>query len=61
MIARGFILLGFRPSGMRTGHGSLEEGGHTSSLREVRMRKITGERNIPSHLLLPIRGHQCII
>jgi hypothetical protein len=44
MIARGFILLGFRPSGMRTGHGSLEEGGHTSSLREVRMRKITGER-----------------
>jgi hypothetical protein len=32
MIARGLILLGFRPSGMRTGQESLKEGGHTSSL-----------------------------
>lgn len=32
MVARGLILLGFRPSGMRTGQESLEEGGHTSSL-----------------------------
>jgi hypothetical protein len=32
MIARGLILLGFRPSGMRTGQESLEEEGHTSSL-----------------------------
>ena len=32
MIARGLILLGFRPSGMRTGQESLEEGGHTSGL-----------------------------
>jgi hypothetical protein len=32
MVARGLILLGFRPSSMRTGQESLEEGGHTSSL-----------------------------
>jgi hypothetical protein len=32
MIARGLILLGFRPSGMRTGHESLEEGVPTSGL-----------------------------
>jgi hypothetical protein len=32
MIARGLILLGFKPSGMRTGQESLEEGEHTSSL-----------------------------
>jgi hypothetical protein len=32
MIAGGLILLGFRPSGMRTGQESLEEEGHTSTL-----------------------------
>lgn len=32
MIARGLVLLGFRPSGVRTGQKSLGEGGHTSSL-----------------------------
>jgi hypothetical protein len=32
MIARGLVLLGFRPSGMRTGQESLEEEGHTSTL-----------------------------
>lgn len=32
MIARGLVLLRFRPSGVRTGQKSLREGGHTSSL-----------------------------
>jgi hypothetical protein len=32
MIAGGLILLSFRPSGVRIGQKSLEEGGHTSSL-----------------------------
>jgi hypothetical protein len=61
MIARGLILLGFRPSGVRTGHGLLEGGGHTSSLWDGEREKLRIKGSVPSHLLLPILGYQCVI
>jgi hypothetical protein len=39
MIARGFILLGFRPPGMRTRHGSLREDDALLAFEKVRVRK----------------------
>ena len=44
MIARGLILLGFRPSGMRTGQESVEEEGHTSGLWRGEGRENHGSR-----------------
>lgn len=55
MIARGFILLGFKPSGMRTGHGSLEEEHTLLAFGRVRVRMITGQvmRTISSSTSCP--------
>jgi hypothetical protein len=57
MVARGLVLLGFRPSGMRTGQESLEEEDTLLPFGAMRVREITGQgKRIPSHLLLPVRG-----
>jgi len=42
MIARGFILLGFRQSGMRTGWGSLEDNDALLAFGKVRVREDYG-------------------
>lgn len=55
MIARGFILLGFRPSGMRTGCESLYEDDALLAFKKgERARALGCIKSIPSHLRFPV-------
>jgi hypothetical protein len=58
MIARGFILLGFRASGMRTGCGSLvicEDDALLAFEKGERGEELWCTESIPSHLRFPVQ------
>jgi hypothetical protein len=64
MIARGFILLGFRPTDMRTGHESLEEEDTLLAFGKVRVRENYGPSEayhfIFNFFYFLYGGHDCI-
>jgi hypothetical protein len=59
MIARGFILLGLRASGVRTGFGSLcEDDALLAFVKGERGRELRCTESIPSHLRFPVERRQ---